>query len=50
MVDKGHKMVQITDKDFKLFRKKCKRVKRMLEDIARYLLIDLERIETQRKE
>ena len=33
MVEKGHKIVPITDKEFKQFRKECKHVERMLQEV-----------------
>lgn len=38
LIDKGYKLSEITDKDFKAFRKECGRVTRMLQDVLLSLL------------
>jgi len=49
LVDKRYKMVPISPKNFRLFRKNCKRVKRMLQEIA-VGIIDSESTDSQREE
>jgi hypothetical protein len=49
-VDKGHKMSQIADKDFKVFRGNCDRVRGMLEDVFAGILIHSELTHTAGKQ